>query len=167
MVASISMAAAWGMEVSFGRCLTFLAHPGQFYIPPFLQSCVCGQPLHPRQQICEDSIQVNYEFPWWITEITYPPEGVHQVLNMSAKWFKWVAKGALPRRGGDLETCKLSPANTEKVVAQLEEARQLLLSRIAHAEAKEAEITKQIATWENLVYKSATLDVVQHRVNHM
>jgi len=62
---------------------------------------------------------------------------------------------------------KLSPADVQQIVAQLEEARELLLDRIAHSEAEEAQITKQIATWEDLVHKSAALDVVQHHINRM
>ena len=73
----------------------------------------------------------------------------------------------MPRREANIEMSKLSPADVQQIVAQLEEARELLLDRIAHSEAKEAQITKQIATWEDLVHKSAALDVVQHRINHM
>ena len=62
---------------------------------------------------------------------------------------------------------KLSPADIQKIIAQLEEAQELLLDQIAHSKAEEAQITKQIATWEDLVYKSTTLDVVQHHINHM
>lgn len=61
----------------------------------------------------------------------------------------------------------LSQADIQQVVSQLEEARELLLQRIAHAEAEEADVTEQIATWENMVYKSATLDLAQHRINRM
>ena len=39
--------------------------------------------------------------------------------------------------------------------------------KVLHSEAKEAQITKQIATWEDLVHKSDALDVVQHRINRM
>ena len=73
----------------------------------------------------------------------------------------------MPRREANIETSKLSPADVQQVIAQLEEAQELLLDRIAHSKAEEAQITKQIATWEDLVYKSAALDVVQHRINHM
>jgi hypothetical protein len=68
---------------------------------------------------------------------------------------------------GDVETSTLSPTNIKQIVGQLEGAQQLLLDRIAHTEAEEAEIMDQIATWEDLVYKSATLVVVQHCINHM
>ena len=61
----------------------------------------------------------------------------------------------------------LSQADIQQVVSQLEEARELLLQRIAHAEAEEADVTEQIATWENIVYKSATLNLAQHCINHM
>jgi len=73
----------------------------------------------------------------------------------------------LPRREADIETSKLSPADIQQIIAQLEEAWELLLDQIAHSEAEEAQITKQIATWEDLVYKSAALDVVQHCINCM
>ena len=71
------------------------------------------------------------------------------------------------RREADIETSKLSPADVQQIVAQLEEAWELLLDWIAHSKAKEAQITKQIATWEDLVHKSSALDVVQHHINHM
>jgi len=57
----------------------------------------------------------------------------------------------LPRREADIEMSKLSLANVQQIIAQLEEAQKLLLDQIAHSKAKEAQITKQIATWEDLV----------------
>jgi len=73
----------------------------------------------------------------------------------------------LPRREANIEMSKLSPADVQQIIAQLEEAQELLLDRIAHSEAEEAQITKQIATWEDLVHKSTALDVVQHHINHV
>jgi hypothetical protein len=99
--------------------------------------------------------------------MTSPPEGVDRLLRKSLAWYKWVADGSLPMRQGDLETSKLSPADIQQTISQLEEARDLILDRIAHAEVEEAQITKQIATWEELVYQSAALNVLQHRVNRM
>jgi len=167
MIASIGMAVAHGHDVSYDMFFYYYSHPGQFSLPPFLQSCLRGEPLHPQERICRDSVRLAYDFPWWITQITYPPEGIDRLLKTSLNWYKWVAGGALPRREADIETSKLSPADVQQIVAQLEEARELLLDRIAHSEAEEAQITKQIATWEDLVHKSAALDVVQHRINRM
>lgn len=73
----------------------------------------------------------------------------------------------MPRREDDIRTSELSPADIKKLIGNLEQARQLLLDRIAHAEAEEADITDQIPIWEDLVYRSAALDVEQHRVNRM
>ena len=44
------------------------------------------------------------------------------------------------------------------IKAQLEQARQLLVDRIAHAEAKVDWVTEQIREWEDIVYISAQLD---------
>lgn len=112
-------------------------------------------------------MQPNYEFAWWMTQFPFPPDGVDQLLSKSIDWYKWVARGSLPRTEGDLPTSMLKPTDIDQVVAQLEEARDLLLDRIAHAEAEEADITEQIATWEDLVFKSASLDVLQQRINLM
>jgi hypothetical protein len=147
--------------------LFYYLYLGQFFLPPFLQSCLRGQPLHPQEQICKDSVQPYYEFPWWITQITFPPEGVERLLRTSLKWYKWAAGGALPRTEADLKTSALSPADIKQIIIHLEQARQLLLDRIERAEAEEAEITDQIATWEDIVYRSAALDVATHRVNRM
>jgi len=60
------------------------------------------------------------DFPWWITQITYPPEGVDCLLKTSLNWFKWVAGGAFPRREANIEMSKLSPADIQQIIAQLE-----------------------------------------------
>ena len=53
---------------------------------------------------------------------------------------------------------KLSPEDVNHIKAQLEQARQLLVDRIAHAEAEVDWVTEQIREWEDIVYISAQLD---------
>lgn len=98
---------------------------------------------------------------------TYPPEGVGHLFQTSINWHKWVASGALPIKEPHLETSTLSPADIQNIIAQLEEARQCLIDRIEHSEAEEAWTTDQIVAWEDIVYKSAAIDVAQHRVKRM
>ena len=136
-------------------------------MPPFLKSCLRGHPLHPLEEIHGDSVRPLYEFPCWTTSTIYPPEGVEHLLQTSLNWHKWVTSGALLMKQPHLETSTLSPADIEQIVAQLEEARQLLLDRIAHAEAEEARITEEIASWEDIVYKSAALDIAQYRTKRI
>ena len=168
MLTTIGMAVFHGHEVSSSFTRHLLSDiRGQFQLPPFLISCIRGEPLHPQEEICSDAVRPSYAFPWWISPTTFPPEGVDDILQTSLNWYRWISKGGLPTTEPHLETSKLSPVDIELITAQLEEARQRLLDRIAHCEAEEAWTTEEIASWEDLVYKSATLDVAQHRVNHM
>ena len=127
-------------------------------MPPFLKSCLQGKPLHPQEEIIEDAIWPLYEFPWWITRMDYPPEGVKHLFRKSFQWHKWMAQGGLPIIQPDIETSKLSLADIQQIKAQLEDARQHLLDRIARAEAEEAWVDEQIAGWEDIVFNSAALD---------
>jgi len=52
MIASIGMAVAHGHDISYDMFFYYYSHPGQFSLPPFLQSCLHGEPLHPQEQIC-------------------------------------------------------------------------------------------------------------------
>ena len=67
----------------------------------------------------------------------------------------------------DIETSKLSPANIQHIKAQLEEAWQCLLDHMDCAEAEEAWVTKQIAGGEDIVFKSAALDLVRLHDKHL
>lgn len=53
------------------------------------------------------------------------------------------------------------------MIGIMEKARELLVARIEHAEAEERSVTDQIAEWEDIVYRSAALDVAKHRADHM
>lgn len=168
MIATLGMAQVQGQEVSHCQSLFFSnLYPGQYTIPPFLQSCLRGQPLHPEEQIFGDPVRAHYEFPWWITQITYPEKGVMELLKTSYKWHEWTASGALPRLEENILTSTLSPADIQKMIGIMEKARELLLARIEQAEADEGFVTDQIAEWEELVYSSATLDVAKHRADRM
>ena len=70
MITSIGMAVAHGHDVSYDMFFYYYSHPGQFSLPPFLQSCLRSEPLHPQERICRDSVRLAYDFPWWITHIT-------------------------------------------------------------------------------------------------
>ena len=70
-----------------------------------------------------------------------------------------MAQGGLPIIQLDIETSKLSLADIQQIKAQLEEARQCLLDRIACAEAEEAWVDEQIAGWEDIVFNLAPLDL--------
>jgi hypothetical protein len=128
-------------------------------MPPFLKSCLQGKPLHPQEEIIEDAVRPSYEFPWWITRMDYPRQGVEHLFRKSFQWHKWMAQGGLPIIQPDIETSKLSPADIQQIKAQLEEAQQRLLDRIARAEAEEAWVDEQIAGWEDIVFNSAALDL--------
>ena len=130
-------------------------------MPAFLRCCLRGEPLHPDEEIHADAVRPSYDCPWWNTRITFPPEGVFHVLSKSVKWYKWVAGGALPRKEPDVDTSKLSPEDVTCIKAQLEQAWQLLVDRIAHAEAKVDWVTEQIREWEDIVYISAQLDTAK------
>ena len=80
------------------------------------------------------------------------------MLSKSVKWYKWVASGALPWKEPDVDTLKLSPEDVNRIKAQLEQAQQLLVDQIAHAEAKVDWVMEQIREWEDIVYISAQLD---------
>ena len=80
------------------------------------------------------------------------------MLSKSVKWYKWVAGGALPRKEPNVDMSKLSPEDVNHIKAQLEQARQLLVDRIACAEAEVDWVTEQIREWEDIVYISAQLD---------
>ena len=103
------------------------------------------------------------------------PYGIHGIhpFHMESIWNPsgsvkyWGHQWCLPMKQPHLETSTLSPADIEQIVAQLEEAWQLLLDRIAHAEAEEAWITEEIASWEDIVYKSAALDIAQYRTKRI
>ena len=136
-------------------------------MPPFLKSCFQGKPLHPQEDIIEDAVWPSYKFAWWITQMDYPPQGVKHLFHKSFQWHKWMAQGGLPIMQPDIETSKLSPANIQHIKAQLEEAQQHLLDRIARAEAKEAWVTEQIAGWEDIVFNSAALDLVRLHDKHL
>ena len=127
-------------------------------MPAFLRCCLRGELLHPDEEIHGDAVRPSYDLPWWNTKITFPPGGVFHVLSKSVKWYKWVAGGALPRKEPDVDTSKLSPEDVNRIKAQLEQARQLLVDRIAHAEAEVDWVTEQIREWEDIVYISAQLD---------
>ena len=124
----------------------------------YLRFCLWGQPLHPQEEIHGDAVQPSYEFPWWITKITYPPEGVYHLLSKSVKWYKWVAGGHWPNMQPDVDTSKLLPSDVNHIKAQLEQAWQLLMDQIACAEAEVDWVTEQIWEWEDIIYISATLD---------
>ena len=123
-------------------------------MPPFLKSCLQGKPLHPQEEIIEDAVRPLYEFPWWITRMDYPLQGVEHLFHKSFQWHKWMGQGGLPIIQPDIETSKLSPADIQQI-----KARQRLLDRIAHAEAEEAWIDEQIAGWEDIVFNLAALDL--------
>ena len=89
----------------------------------------------------------------------YPRQGVEHLFRKSFQWHKWMAQGGLPIIQPDIEMSKLSPADIQQIKAQLEEARQRLLDRIARAEAEEAWVDEQIAGWEDIVFNSAALDL--------
>jgi hypothetical protein len=109
----------------------------------------------------DDELRPAYELAWWITRITYPPEGIQHLLLKSYNWYKWMAKGGLPVKQPDTETSKLSPAEIQHIKTQLEEARQRLLERIERAEAEEVWVTDQIEAWEEIVYNSAAIDLMR------
>ena len=130
-------------------------------MPPFLKSCLQGKPLHPQEEIIEDAVQPSYEFPWWITQMDYPLQGVEHLICKSFQWHKWMAQGGLPIMQPDIKMSQLSPADIQYIKAQLEEAQQHLLDHIACAEAEEAWVTEQIAGWEDIVLNLTALDLVR------
>ena len=136
-------------------------------MPPFLKSCLQGKPLHPQEEIIEDVIWPLYEFPWWITRMDYPLQGVEHLFHKSFQWHKWMAQGGLLIIQPDIKMSKLSPADIQQIKAQLEEAQQCLLDHIAHAEAEEAWANEQIAGWEEIVFNSAALDLVRLHEKHL
>ena len=83
------------------------------------------------------------------------------MLSKSVKWYTWVAGGALPRKEPYVDTSKLSPKDVNHIKAQLEQAQQLLVDQIAHAEAEVDWVTEQIWEWEDIVYILAQLDTAK------
>ena len=55
----------------------------------------------------------------------------------------------------------LSPEDMNHIKAQLEQAQQLLVDWIAHAEAEVDWVMEQIREWEDIVYISAQLDTAK------
>ncbi|EDR04859.1 uncharacterized protein LACBIDRAFT_330022 [Laccaria bicolor S238N-H82] len=150
IIATLGMACAYGHK---------------FIVPPFLKSCLQGNPLHPQEAFMDDCIRPAYEFAWWNTRITFPPGGIDQLLKRSYNWFRWMAKGGLPIKYPDTETSTLTPAEVQHIKTQLENARDRLLERIKRAEAEEEWVTNEISVWEEIVQQSALIDLMRYHKN--
>ena len=64
----------------------------------------------------------------------------------------------MPQKEPDVDMSKLSPEDMNHIKAQLEQAWQLLVDRIACAKAEVDWVMEQIQEWQDIVYISAQLD---------